>query len=161
MCVIDHEHLSKAVCSSHGRPKSHSVTSIDQVECECDEGYGGRYCDYCKDAGLAYPDCDPGLSAAIYDTGATHAFLARRRYDEHGYAPSAARYFSQGALEPTVFNEECGWVDYPDNLDRPEYMREFSKGEFHVADLYVVNHRQDNIIKFKPRSAGVVKVLVQ
>ena len=64
-------------------------------------------------------------------------------------------------MEPTIFNEECAWVDYPDNLDRVEHMREFSKGDLHFADLYVVNHRQDNIIKFKPRSTGVFKVLVQ
>jgi hypothetical protein len=45
------------------------------------------------------------------------------------------------AFEPTIFNEECGWVDFPDNLDRIEYMREFTGGEFHLADLYVVNHK--------------------
>lgn len=40
-------------------------------------------------------------------------------------------------------------------------MREFTGGEFHMADLYVVNHQQDNIIKFQPRWAGVLKMLVQ
>jgi hypothetical protein len=64
-------------------------------------------------------------------------------------------------LEPTVFNEECGWVDFPDDLSRIEFIDEFSSGEFHFADLYVTNHKQDNIIKFIPRSTGVLKVLLQ
>jgi len=46
-------------------------------------------------------------------------------------------------------------------LDRIEFSREFGAGEFHFADLYVVNHKQDNIIKFKPRSTGTFKFLVQ
>lgn len=72
----------------------------------------------------------------------------------------AERYFPDGALEPSIFNEECGWVDYPDSLDRTEFMREFSSGDFHIADVYVVNHKQDNVIKFKPRTKGHLKVLL-
>jgi len=64
-------------------------------------------------------------------------------------------------LEPTVFNEECAWVDYPDDLSRIEFLGEFSEGDIHFADLYVVNHRQDNIIKFHPTTAGVFKILLQ
>ena len=45
------------------------------------------------------------------------------------------------SLEPTFFNKECGWVDFPDNLDRTEFMKEFGSGEFHSADTYVVNHK--------------------
>lgn len=113
------------------------------------------------DASLAYPDCTEGLSASIYNSEEAHAFLSRRRYDEHGYSTAAERYFPAGALEPSVFNEECGWVDFPDDLDRIEFMREFNSGEFHIADVYVVNHDQDNVMKFKPRSTGVFKVLLQ
>jgi hypothetical protein len=92
---------------------------------------------------------------------AADAFLSRRKYEQHGYSTAASKYFAPGSLEPTVFNEECGWVDFPDDLDRTELGREFSHGEFHLSDLYVVNHRQDNIMKFVGRSAGVLKVLVQ
>jgi len=130
------------------------------VECECDAGYGGRYCDYCLDATHAYPDCDASLSATIYDSEAAHAFLSRKKYEEHGYSTSASKYFPPGSLEPTVFNEECGWVDFPDDIDRAELAREFGHGEFHLADVYVVNHRQDNIIKFVPRNTGYLKVLL-
>ena len=64
-------------------------------------------------------------------------------------------------MEPTVFNEECAWVDYPDDLGRIEFMREFHGEDIHFADLYVVNHKQDNIIKFKPTTTGVFKILLQ
>lgn len=161
-CVVDESHLSnEAACSGHGRPKSTRVQAIEDVECVCDKGYGGAYCDYCTDSTVAYPDCVPGLSAAIYDDKAAHAFLSRRRYSEHGYSSTADQYFPRGALEPTVFNEECGWVDFPDDLGRIEFTNEFSSGEFHFADLYVTNHKQDNIIKFIPRSTGLLKVLLQ
>lgn len=160
---MDEAHLSDAVCNSNGRPKSSRVTSIEDVVCTCNTGYGGATCDYCTDAAHAYPDCDGegGLSAAIYDDKAAHAFLDRRQYSEHGYSTAAAQYFPRGALEPTVFNEECGWVDFPDDLGRIEFTNEFSSGEFHLADLYVTNHKQDNIIKFVPSSTGTLKVLVQ
>lgn len=163
-CLPDTAHLTATTCNSHGRPKSARAASASEVECQCDAGYGGRYCDYCLDASLAYPDCDAslsGLSASIYDSEAAHAFLSRRKYDEHGYSTTASKYFPLGSLEPTVFNEECGWVDFPDDLDRAELSREFGHGEFHIAELYVVNHRQDNIMKFVPRSTGTLKVLVQ
>lgn len=140
-CIIDHDHVTAVLCNSHGKAKSAGgYTSVKQVTCECDEGYGGKHCDYCTDATRAFPDCSPGISSAIYDPTSAHAFLARQRYNEHGYSKAAARYFSEGELEPTVFNEECGWVDFPDNFDRIEYMREFTGGEFHLADLFVVNH---------------------
>ena len=79
--------MTDAVCNGHGRPSDTSVTSIENVKCECDKGYGGKFCDYCTDAGLAYPDCDPAsnLSSSIYDTKTTRAFLERRKYDQKGY----------------------------------------------------------------------------
>jgi len=40
-------------------------------------------------------------------------------------------------------------------------MREFHGEDIHFADLYVVNHKQDNIIKFKPTTTGVFKILLQ
>jgi hypothetical protein len=161
-CIPDLDHLNSAVtCNGHGRPKSTRVSSAKDIDCECDKGYGGRFCDYCVDSSLAYPDCDASLSASMYDEEAVHAYLSRRKYDESGYTTAASKYFAPGELEPTVFNEECGWVDFPDDLDRAELSREFSHGEFHIADQYVVNHRQDNIMKFVPRASGVLKVLVQ
>lgn len=77
-CVLDHDHMSRAVCNSHGRPRSGAAFShIDDVKCECDKGYGGAYCDYCSDASLAYPDCSDELSSTIYNSEVQHAFLAR------------------------------------------------------------------------------------
>ena len=150
-----------ATCNNHGKPKTRSASSIQDFSCECDAGYGGKFCDYCKDPSFAYPDCSASISSSIYDSSAVHAFLSRRKYEgEHGYATSAAKYFPAGALEPTVFNEECGWVDFPDDLYRVELGIEFSGSELHIADMYVVNHRQDNIMKVVPRSAGVLKILV-
>jgi hypothetical protein len=40
-------------------------------------------------------------------------------------------------------------------------MRQFRSGEFHIADVYTVNHKQDNIMRMVPKSQGVIKVLVQ
>lgn len=77
----------------------------------------------------------------MYNPEKLHQFLSRRKYDEKGYSTHASRYFSDDSLEPSVFNEECGWVDFPDNFDRTEFMREFSSGEFHISDTYVINHR--------------------
>lgn len=68
----------------------------------------------------------------------------------NGFSNNAERYFSKDSLEPSYFNEECGWVDFPDDLGRIEFTKEFRSNEFHFADIYVVNHKQDNIIKFKP-----------
>lgn len=161
VCVPDLQHLATQACNGHGKPKSSRASNAGQVECECDSGYGGRFCDYCLDASLAYPDCSPDISAEIYDSGAAHAFLARRRYDEHGYSTAASKYFAPGSLEPTIFNEECGWVDFPDDLDRLEFMKGFMGNEMHIADVYVVNHRQDNVMKVNPTQPGFFKVLVQ
>ena len=160
-CMVDHDHLTAAVCNSHGKPKETRITHVSEVTCVCDKGYGGRYCDFCTDPAYAYPDCQEDLSSKIYDTEGNHLFLQRRRYNTHGYSSSAAQYFSQDDLEPSIFNEECGWVDFPDDLDRIEFVREFTDGELHVSDLYVVNHRQDNLIKFKPRNTGVFRFLAQ
>lgn len=161
-CVIDVDHMSRAACNSHGRPRAGlGYTHVDDVKCECDKGYGGAYCDYCTDPAYAFPDCSGEISSNIYNTEMQHAFLSRQRYDERGYSTVAERYFPDGALEPSIFNEECGWADYPDSFDRTEHMREFSSGDFHIADVYVVNHKQDNVIKFKPRSKGRLRILLQ
>lgn len=56
-CMVDHDHLTTAVCNSHGRPKETRITHISEVTCVCDKGYGGRYCDFCTDPSYAYPDC--------------------------------------------------------------------------------------------------------
>ena len=152
---------TKNLCNGHGKPKMGRAFFGKDVECDCDSGFGGKFCDYCTDSTLAYPDCEKGgLKSDMYNSEAAHAFLTRRKYETHGYSTAANKYFKAGELEPTIFNEECGWVDFPDDLDRTEYSREFKEGEFHIADLYVVNHRQDNIIKYIPRSAGVLKVLL-
>mmetsp|Transcript_21053 Transcript_21053/g.32591 ORF Transcript_21053/g.32591 Transcript_21053/m.32591 type:complete len:309 (+) Transcript_21053:2716-3642(+) len=160
-CVMDHHHLSKAVCNSHGRPQHSEAKTMDEVECHCDAGFGGTYCDYCVDPSFAFPDCHEAISSLIYDPEATHEFLSRRKYNEHGYSTVAAQYFGVNSLEPTIFNEECAWVDYPDDLDRVEHTKEFRDGSFHLADLYVVNHKQDNVLKFSPQQTGVLKVLIQ
>jgi len=131
------------------------------VECHCDAGFGGSYCDYCVDPSFAYPDCDKSISSLIYDPEATHSFLSRRRYNEHGYSTVAAQYFKESELEPSLFNEECAWVDFPDDFDRVEFGREFSDGSFHIADLYVVNHKQDNIAKIRAPGPGTFKILIQ
>lgn len=160
VCVADLKHLSTKECNGNGRPKSSRASSAADVQCNCDSGYGGRYCDYCTNAELAYPDCSKDMGAAIYDSESANAFLARRRYDEHGYSTAVSQYFEAGSLEPTVFNEECAWVDFPDDLDRLEFSKSFEGGEFHISDVYVVNHRQDNVMKFVPSQTGIFKVLL-
>ena len=160
MCVLDHDHVTEAACNGHGRPKTHRVSHISEVECDCDQGFGGKYCDYCLDPAFAYPACEASQSSLMYDSDATHAFLSRRRYEESGYTMAVERYFEDDSLEPTIFNEECAWVDFPDDLERVEHMGQFEHGEFHIADTYVVNHKQDNVMRLKPASPGTLKVLL-
>ena len=88
-CIIDVDHMSKAVCNSHGRPESSGYSHIDQVKCECDKGYGGQYCDFCTNPEYAFPDCSTETSSIIYNTEIQHAFLSRQKYDEHGYSTVA------------------------------------------------------------------------
>lgn len=38
---------------------------------------------------------------------------------------------------------------------------EFESGNFHSADVYTVNHNQQSTIKFKPRTEGVLKLIVK
>jgi hypothetical protein len=161
VCAIDTGRIDRNTCNNHGNPVNSYVQSFKEVQCRCDEQYTGKYCDYCKNSKLAYPDCKEGTSAAIYDPKLIHDFLNRKHYDMNGYSTKADRYFPAGSLEPRVFNEECGWVDLPDDLDRIEYGQEFRSSEFHIADVYTVNHKQDNIIKFKPTMDGIIKVMIQ
>jgi hypothetical protein len=151
--------LSRETCNNHGQPAKSYVSSYDEIECNCDQNYDGKFCDVCEDSALAYPDCQD-ISAKIYDPRSIHAFLQRSHYDTNGYSTKATRYFPHGSLEPRIFNEECGWVDLPDNLDRLEYGREFTSSEFHVADVFTVNHKQDNVMKFVPSMAGMFKIAV-
>jgi hypothetical protein len=160
-CVLDEHHVSSVTCNGHGTPKSRRVNSLDDVVCECDRGFSGKFCDYCTDPTNAFPDCTNEISASIYDPEEVHNFLSRRKYDENGYSTVASRYFQKGELEPIIFNEECGWVDFPDDLNKIEFSKEFADGSFHIADFYVMNHKQDNIVKFTPRHTGTFKLLVQ
>jgi len=66
-CVVDFQHASSAVCNSHGRPKSGRFTKIEEITCDCEAGFGGKYCDFCKDNTQAYPACSEKISASIYD----------------------------------------------------------------------------------------------
>lgn len=31
----------------------------------------------------------------------------------------------------------------------------------HIADYYTINHDTDNLIKFTPKSQGIIKILIQ
>ena len=39
--------------------------------------------------------------------------------------------------------------------------KEFASGDFHIADVYVVNHDADNVIEFTPRHSGIFKILLK
>ena len=34
-------------------------------------------------------------------------------------------------------------------------------GEFHIADIFTVNHDEDNVIEFTPRSKGLFKIMLK
>ena len=36
-----------------------------------------------------------------------------------------------------------------------------ASGDFHLADVYVVNHDQDNVIEFTPRNTGFFKIFLK
>jgi hypothetical protein len=146
VCSLDTRgRLTRETCNQHGEPTQSSVSRYEDIECRCDQRYAGQFCDSCEDGALAYPDCQD-TSSKIYDPRAIHDFLQRSHYDLNGYSTKAAKAFPHGSLEPKIFNEECGWVDLPDDLSRLEYGKEFGSSEFHIADVYTVNHKQDNIM---------------
>ena len=39
--------------------------------------------------------------------------------------------------------------------------RQFKTGDFHLADVYVVNHDDDNVIEFTPRNTGFFKIMLK
>ena len=57
--------------------------------------------------------------------------------------------------------QQCIFANYPQNLERIEYMNFVSGGDFHVADFYTINHNTPNVISFTPKTEGVIKILVQ
>ena len=63
-CVVDEHHLTNAVCNAHGTPKSHYISHVGEVECNCDNGYAGRFCDFCSNPSFAFPDCEKEMSAS-------------------------------------------------------------------------------------------------
>ena len=60
----------------------------------------------------------------------------------------------------TTHKQQCALQTYPRDLDRVEFMG-FLGGEFHIADYYTINHDQDNIMKFTPKTQGVFKIFIQ
>ena len=67
ICAIDTGKIDRSTCNDHGNPVSTYVSKFEDVRCKCDEKYTGKYCDYCKNPKLAYPDCNEGSTAEIYD----------------------------------------------------------------------------------------------
>lgn len=60
-----------------------------------------------------------------------------------------------------MFAQECNGIDYPLDLNSLSFHREFSTGDFHFADVYTVNHKTNNFIKFTPRTPGSFKIMIK
>ncbi len=54
--------------------------------------------------------------------------------------------------------DECLFNNYPKDLNRLEFMNFVE--DFHIAEFYTVNHNMPNLISFKPRSEGIIKLLI-
>ena len=39
--------------------------------------------------------------------------------------------------------------------------KEFVTGDFHIADIFTVNHDADNVIEFTPRMKGLFKIMLK
>jgi hypothetical protein len=58
-------------------------------------------------------------------------------------------------------DHQCSFTNFPQDLDRLEFMNFVSGGDFHVANFYTINHNTPNVITFTPRKEGTIKILVQ
>ena len=56
---------------------------------------------------------------------------------------------------------QCPLKNFPEDLDRIEFMRFMEGGDFHITDVYTVNHDKDNMIKFLPMKEGTIKIFIQ
>ena len=57
--------------------------------------------------------------------------------------------------------QQCQISTYPTDLDRVEFMNALQGGEMHLSDYYTINHDTDNLIKFTPKSQGIIKIFIQ
>ncbi len=56
---------------------------------------------------------------------------------------------------------QCLLANYPQDLDRLEYMNFVWGGDLHLSNFYTINHDKENVIKFTPRHEGTLKLLIQ
>ena len=59
------------------------------------------------------------------------------------------------------FQQQCQYTNFPNFLNQIQNHKEFISGEFHLADVYTVNHDEDNVIEFTPRSKGLFKIMLK
>ena len=126
--------------------------------CKCDDKYEGLYCEKCKDPTMGYPDCDIPLFINGKEL-ANLAFLDRSQYNADGYEKAAVIDY-KAIAEGAMHKQQCLLATYPTDLDKIEFTGMLG-GPIHIADFYSINHDQDNLIKFTPRSEGTIKILIQ
>ena len=136
-------------CNGFGRYNKRSQT------CDCEHGYAGNFCEMCDDIDFEYPDCTGLMDADLMYGDAYDSYNMQRR--EQVYHEDY--HIGQHVTSP--FQQQCSYTDFPNFLNQIQNHKEFISGEFHIADVFTVNHDEDNVIEFTPRSKGLFKILIK
>lgn len=110
----------------------------------------------CDNHEFEYPDCTGIYQASNMQSSAYNAFSQRRV--EQVYH---SQYHTYANLNTSPFQQQCSYTDYPNFLNQITNHKEFSSGDFHLADVHVVNHDTDNVIEWTPRHKGMFKIMLK
>jgi hypothetical protein len=69
------------------------------------------------------------------------------------------KYAAGQRIVELLESNQCELSNYPKDLNRIEYS--LTSSGFHVADYYTINHDADNVIRFNPKTEGVLKLMIQ
>ena len=122
--------------------------------CKCATGYAGDNCEMCEDGEQEYPDCTDEFKAKDMDSDVFSGWGKQRREQVKN---------KDDPLEiiNSPFQQQCPYTDFPNFLNSIHTHKEFSTGEFHIADTYTVNHDDYNVIEFTPRMKGLFKIMLK
>lgn len=107
--------------------------------CKCVTGYAGDHCEMCEDGEQEFPDCTDEFKAKDMDSDIFDAWGKRRREQ----VDNEDDHFNN---INSPFQQQCAYTDFPNFLNSIHTHKEFSTGEFHIADIYTVNHDDHNVI---------------
>jgi hypothetical protein len=100
----------------------------------------------------AYPDCSGDYLA---DTTSSQFLVS---YD-HG--SRSKQMLPSKPTQRSPLQQQCLYNTFPQSLNSGNFHAQHPSGNFHISDVYTVNHDSNNIIKIKPKASGTLKVMVK